>query len=703
MNVGILAIFCAPFVVSFNMFYPYTIPKVLWIQTLNWILLIIYLLGILLSKNLYKQYKPKLNFVFWMYFVYIIANLISSFFGSNFNNSFWSDYQRMNGLYWHIHTLILFFILSGILNTPEKFYRILIFIFFGGFVLATFYVLEFHSIFMFDMPGYSDSSRVVFTFGNPGYAGLYFMLIYLLGVCMVKRDFMCAMFDFSIFENLSNKSKHIIYFIYLPVSLILIFYSILISSSRSSLLGSVVGTIFFFFLLFVKSSNIFNKNNFMSIFIIITISFFTLLGIFFFSDAGKLIFDRTQNLIYVINSGNVSVGDSGLFTRLGNLNVVYNSILEKPLFGYGMSNFQVPYNKFSIPSHVTSWEMDNAHNVLTNILATGGIFVFSFYIYLKSHVILSSIKNSNINFNKYDLNVYNLNFIIPVFFIGYYVHNLFWFDFQESYLLVLLMMVMANYSVKSPNYLRIKKINIFKDIAYSILQRNKRIISAFVIIIIPLLIINIEVKIFRAANLIWDFGEYKITSDYQNIDELDNDLAGKYNKLDQAIEIFPPMANVARAYIINDGVESVTKMPTPINEGFSDYALSVSLDAINDQPEYWKTYARTGILYYEKAKYTGSEAKREEYVIKSEEYLKKAIDIGPSRAHVHSTLLSLNLWFGNIDKAQMVLDKYKNFLNSRNSDLDHNYYIMKSILEFHACSDYSDDYNILSNCISKIN
>ena len=163
------------------------------------------------------------------------------------------------------------------------------------------------------------------------------------------------------------------------------------------------------------------------------------------------------------------------------------------------------------------------------------------------------------------------------------------------------------------------------------------------------------------------------------------------------------MANSARAYIINDGVSAITKMPSPINEGFSDYALNVSLDAISKQPEYWKTYARTSILYFEKAKFTDSKTKREEYTLKSEEYIKKAIDIGPSRGHLYSTLVALNLWFGNDDKAKITLDKYKYFLNSRNADLDHNFYIMKSLLDFHDCNNFSDDYNILSNCISKIN
>ena len=79
-----------------------------------------------------------------------------------------------------------------------------------------------------------------------------------------------------------------------------------------------------------------------------------------------------------------------------------------------------------------------------------------------------------------------------------------------------------------------------------------------------------------------------------------------------------------------------------------------------------------------------------------------AIDLGPSRGHLYSTLVGVNLWFGNVDNAKMALEQYKNFLITRNSDLDHNYHIMNSLLEFHDCNNYSDDYNILNNCISKI-
>ena len=150
LNLGIFAIFTSPFVVYFEVLYPFTVPKALWIQSINWIVLLVYMIGIMLNKNLYQTYKPKLNFIFYLYLGYILLYFISSMFGENFTRSFWSDFQRMTGLYWHIHTLIIFFLLSGILNKPKHFYILFTYIFFGGIVLSIFYIFEFYSIYIND-------------------------------------------------------------------------------------------------------------------------------------------------------------------------------------------------------------------------------------------------------------------------------------------------------------------------------------------------------------------------------------------------------------------------------------------------------------------------------------------------------------------------------------------------------------------------
>jgi len=700
LNLGIFAIFSSPFVVYFEVLYPYTIPKALWIQSINWIVLLVYIIGIILNKNLYQIYKPKLNFIFYLYLGYILLYFISSIFGENFTRSFWSDYQRMSGLYWHIHTLIIFFLLSGILNKPKHFYILLTFIFFSGIVLSIFFIFEFYSIFAFNMPGYSDSNRVVFTFGNPGFAGLYFMLVYLIGIGMFRYNFYRLFSELNFLNFFSEKYKLLFYFTYMSIGSFLLIYSVFISASRSAFIGTMSGTIMFLILLVVKNNKIFNFRNlfFVLIATILIPLLFTIL--LFVSNIGDLLVSRLEILL----TSN-SLADIGLSTRLGNLNVVYNAFLDKPVFGNGMFHFASAYNKFSIPTQVTSWEMDNAHNILTNILVTGGLSVFLIYIYMMWKVLFYSIKSSEYNFKSSEFDMSALNFIVIIFFTGYFFHHMFWFDIQESFVLFVLMLAVVNFSLKPPEFLALKvsKIAIIsKDFFYLIFKNNQRIFVTLIIIIIPLIFINIELKILRATSQIWDYGQFKIESNYKTPEELDTALSRKYILLENSMDLFPPLANEARVYVINDAILSVSKLPDPIRTNFYEFGTEHSLSAVESQPEYWKTYARTGILYFERAKIEQSDLKYE-YKNKSVEYLNKSIEIGPSRVDLYGSLIGVFLWFGETDNAKLILEKYKDFLNFRNSDLDQNYYVFKSIIDFHTCSNSSDDYDIIKNCIYGMN
>jgi len=120
------------------------------------------------------------------------------------------------------------------------------------------------------------------------------------------------------------------------------------------------------------------------------------------------------------------------------------------LLGYGMNNFSIPYNKFVIPSQLTSWEMDNAHNIFLHILITGGILTLLTYLYLMFLIMLNSIREGRFIFSDKDYGLSGIMFVIPIFFVGYFIHQLFWFDVHESYLLLMIMFAIMNMSVKTP-------------------------------------------------------------------------------------------------------------------------------------------------------------------------------------------------------------------------------------------------------------
>ena len=541
---GVFAILCMPFVVFFEVLYPYTVPKALWVQTLNWIMLSIYLCGIILNKELYVRYKPKLNFIFYLYLTYILLYFLSSIFGDDFNFSFFGEFQRMNGLYWHLHTLIFLFILSACSNINKFFYNLFSFIFFTGFIFATFYILEYYKIFYFDMPGYSDQTRAVFTTGNPGFAGLYMMLIFFIGFGLFKVNFVNIPFSFLRLNKIKYLYKCYIYYLYISITMFLLLYAIILSASRSVIPGLLSGIIMYVFLLFFSFRNQISQRNLINVICVIILIFISIVLLFLVTGIIDTSMDRFVN---IFNNQRES-GDMGLSSRLSNVNVSIKAFFERPLIGYGMNNYMIPYNKFVIPSQITSWEMDNAHNIFLNILSTGGILTLLTYLYLMFLIMLNSIREGRFIFSDKDYGLSGIMFVIPIFFVGYFIHQLFWFDVHESYLLLMIMFAIMNMSVKTPEIVisKLSKIKIIiKTIFGSIISKNAKFFSVSIIISILLIFINIEMKMYQTSSDIWDYSEITPSETKQGY------LQSKVDQIMKAINRFPPMSNEATTFLIN--------------------------------------------------------------------------------------------------------------------------------------------------------
>ncbi|MAM27216.1 MAG: hypothetical protein CL704_04620, partial [Chloroflexi bacterium] len=511
---GVFAILCTPFVVFFEVFYPYTVPKALWVQTLNWIMLSIYLCGIILNKELYVRYKPKLNFIFYLYLTYILLYILSSIFGDDFNFSFFGEFQRMNGLYWHLHTLIFLFILSACSNINKFFYNLFSFIFFTGFIFATFYILEYYKIFYFEMPGYSDPTRAVFTTGNPGFAGFYMMLIFFIGFGLFKVNYVNIPFSLLRLNKIKYLHKFYMYYFYVSITMFLLLYAIILTASRSVIPGLLSGIIMYVFLLFFSFRNQISQRNLINVICVIIFIFISIVLLFLVTGIIDTSIDR---FVDIFNNQRES-GDMGLSSRLSNINVSIKAFLERPLLGYGMNNFAIPYNKFVIPSQITSWEMDNAHNIFLHILITGGILTLLTYLYLMFLIMLNSIREGRFNFSDKDYGLSGIMFVIPIFFVGYFIHHLFWFDIHESYLLIMIMFAIMNMSVKTPEIIinKLSKIKIFiKTIFGSIISRNARFVSVSIIIFILLIFINVEMKMYQTSSDVWDYSEITISETKQ--------------------------------------------------------------------------------------------------------------------------------------------------------------------------------------------
>ena len=105
------------------------------------------------------------------------------------------------------------------------------------------------------MPGYSDQTRAVFTTGNPGFAGLYMMLIFFIGFGLFKVNFVNIPFSFLRLNKIKYLYKCYIYYLYVSITMFLLLYAIILTASRSVIPGLLSGIIMYVFLLFFSFRN----------------------------------------------------------------------------------------------------------------------------------------------------------------------------------------------------------------------------------------------------------------------------------------------------------------------------------------------------------------------------------------------------------------------------------------------------------------
>jgi len=255
-------------------------------------------------------------------------------------------------------------------------------------------------------------------------------------------------------------------------------------------------------------------------------------------------------------------------------------------------------------------------------------------------------------------------------------------------------------SVKTPEIVinKLSKIKIFiKTIFGSIISRNSRFVSVSIIIFILLIFINVEMKMYQTSSDVWDYSEITISETKE-----EGYLQSKIIQIMKAINRFPPMSNEATTYLINDSITWVPDLKEPSKSQLLNVAFMEGQNAIDRHPNYWKLHARLGVLYFEASKVSENEDDITKYKRNAEKLFKDSIKLGPSRVDVYKMLITLYLYYDEYEKAEMTVEKYKNFLDSIHVELDSSYYQMNSIVEYGNCTSNTKDYFVINKCISEI-
>lgn len=387
---------------NYNYYFPFIVPR-----NLYWRLLVEIILASYLFLTLHhKVPKPKLNKAYTFFILFVIALFIASLFGSNFTFSFWSNFERMDGLVNWLHLLAYVFVLAAYLGNYKKSWQSLMQVSLVVAGLVSLHALG-QKLGLSWLIASSGDSRLTATLGNAAYVGSYLFLHLVI-------------LSYLFIQNVrSNKLWSLSSWFY-ALSTILFIYVLVATQTRGPFLALV------FFIFFIALSYLWFQRQQRHRFYYVVAGLLLAMVLFI-----SLLFTQKQSswvkavpLFQKISS--ISLTDTTTQSRLLIWGQSLKAAKEKPIFGWGEENFMYAFNKYFPPQlyHGAGSEtwFDRPHNILVQHLIHGGLLAVSLYLAIFIYLIILLYKNYKKDHD------WLINFLWIGFLISFLLQDLFIFD-----------------------------------------------------------------------------------------------------------------------------------------------------------------------------------------------------------------------------------------------------------------------------------
>lgn len=367
-------------------YFPFIITRTVYFRLI--IQLVLSLYAILLVLN-WEKYKPRWNLALGLAMIFLAVNFIAGIFGYDFYKSFWSDFERMEGIISLIYLTAYLFLLQAFFKTKEKWLFYIRLILISSLAVALYGLAQRFSI----LPVFEAGiGRVTSTLGNAAFLAGYLLLAAVLGVYY--------------YFNETNKN----YRYFALAAVVLNSLVLLMTSTRGAILGLAGGIFIFASLntLFLKGSK--RKYYLAAVLIILA------LGSSFFVFREKL---AKSNSDTIRRMATISLSEGTARNRLIVWRMALKDFKFHPWLGAGMENFEVIFNKYFTPSISENW-FDRTHNVYLDQLVSAGVFGLASYLAIMFYLFCRLFKKRREDYWQFA--------VLTSLLIAYAIHNFFVFD-----------------------------------------------------------------------------------------------------------------------------------------------------------------------------------------------------------------------------------------------------------------------------------
>lgn len=404
-----ILLFIVPFVVlnvSGSLYFPYITGKAFIFRTLIIIAATLYLILVVRDKS----YLPKKSTILWSLGGFVAILVLATITSVDPSRSFWSNFERMEGLVSILHLAAFFIISSSVIKGRQWFW-----------LLHT-------SLFVSILTGLSAYSsmadgvvRIAGSLGNSTYLGVYALV----------HAFIAGAFLLDVLEKKTKKEAIPWVFGYL----ILIIFNIAVlyqTGTRGSFVGLVGGGLLTALLLVIFEKKNKTIKYFGGVVLALAVVSVVLLGSFKNTD-----FVKNDPLLgrfsALITTDIGSVIENQGYARTVLWQMAGQGFKENPVLGWGQDNFGYVFAKYYDPRMYAQEQwFDRSHNVFMDWLVAGGILALLGYLALFGSSIYMLWRRNPHMTEPWSVSE---KAVLTGLFIAYFIHNIFVFDNLISYIL----------------------------------------------------------------------------------------------------------------------------------------------------------------------------------------------------------------------------------------------------------------------------
>ncbi len=420
---GIFVVPAIVLIISNSLFFPFITGKnftfriVVEILFTAWILLALY----------EPQYRPKFSWILVSFGSLLLVMFFANLFGENPQASFWSNFERMEGYVTLVHTFLYMLVAGTVLTTEKVWDRFFLTSIGVAVVLSLYAFAQLSGNITINQGGW----RLDGTLGNSAYMAIYML-------------FHVFITFFMLFRAKTNGMRYV----YGALSLLFV-YLLVQTATRGTILGLVSGSFIMvtYMALFAREYPMVRKVAAGGI-----VGLIILVGLFVTFKESAFI----QGNPYLERLASISLKEAS--TRFDIWTMAFEGVKERPLLGWGQSNYNYVFNKYYEPElHGQEAWFDRVHNIVMDWLIAGGALgAIAYFSILGSAVYYLFFRPL---FHKQD-NAFSVieRGVLLGLLAGYTVHNVFVFDNIVSYIFYgsILAYIHARVAIPCPSLVRFK-------------------------------------------------------------------------------------------------------------------------------------------------------------------------------------------------------------------------------------------------------